>query len=52
MKAERERVADITERFLEESFTALLAEADRQILEAEEDVDRGIAGAQGRRAAG
>lgn len=47
-KVERERGADITERFLEESFTALLADADRQILEAEEEVDTGIAGAQGR----
>jgi superfamily II DNA or RNA helicase len=48
VKTERERVAGITEKFLEESFAALLAEADRQILEAEEDVDRGISGAQGR----
>jgi superfamily II DNA or RNA helicase len=48
VKIERERVAGITERFLEESFTALLAEADRQILEADEDVDSGISGAQGR----
>lgn len=48
VKVERERVAGITEQFLEESFAALLAEADRQILEAEEDVDRGISGAQGR----
>lgn len=48
VKAERQRVAQITETFLEESFTALLADADRQILEAEDEIDRGIAGAQGR----
>src|SRR5205807_3121963 len=47
-KVEREREADITERFLEQSFAALLADADRQILEAEEEVDAGVAGAQGR----
>jgi superfamily II DNA or RNA helicase len=48
VKGERDRVAHITETFLEESFAALLAEADRQIIEAEEEVDRGISGAQGR----
>jgi len=47
-KAEREREVEITERFLQESFTALLADADRQILEADEEVDAGVAGAQGR----
>ena len=48
VKIERERVAGITEKFLEESFSSLLAEADRQILEAEDDVVRGISGSQGR----
>jgi superfamily II DNA/RNA helicase len=47
-KSEREREARITERFLEESFTAQLAEVDRLILDAEEEVDAGVAGAQGR----
>ena len=47
-KAEREREAEITQRFLNESFTAQLADTDRLILEAEEDVEAGIAGAQGR----
>jgi superfamily II DNA or RNA helicase len=47
-KEERERVADITERFLDRSFAALLAEADRQIIAAEEEIETGIAGAQGR----
>ena len=48
VKIERERVAGITEKFLEESFSSLLAEADRQILEAEDGVVRGISGSQGR----
>jgi hypothetical protein len=47
-KVEREREAGITERFLEESFTAQLADVDRQILDAEEEVDSGVSGAQGR----
>lgn len=48
VKSERERIAGVTERFLEESFSALLAEADRQILGAEDEGDRGVPGAQGR----
>jgi len=47
-KAEREHVAAIQEDFLKRSFNALLAQADSAIISAEEEIDRGIQGAEGR----
>ncbi len=47
-KAEREHVAAIQEDFLKRSFNALLAQADSAIIAAEEEIDRGIQGAEGR----
>lgn len=47
-RAARESVADIQEDFLNRSFNALLAQADRAIVAAEEEGDRGVAGAAGR----
>ena len=47
-KAEREHVAAIQEDFLKRSFNSLLAQADSAIIAAEEEIDRGIQGAEGR----
>ena len=47
-KAEREHVAAIQEDFLKRSFNSLLAQADAAIIAAEEEIDRGIQGAEGR----
>jgi superfamily II DNA/RNA helicase len=47
-KAEREHVTAIQEDFLRRSFNALLAQADAAILAAEDEIDRGIQGAEGR----
>ena len=47
-KAEREHVAAIQEDFLKRSFNALIAQADAAIIAAEEEIDRGIQGAEGR----
>ena len=46
-KAEREHVAAIQEDFLKRSFNALLAQADEAIIAAEEEIDRGVQGAEG-----
>jgi superfamily II DNA or RNA helicase len=47
-KAEREHVAAIQEEFLKRSFNSLLAQADAAIIAAEEEIDRGVQGAEGR----
>jgi superfamily II DNA or RNA helicase len=47
-KAERQHVAAIQEDFLKRSFNSLLAQADSAIIAAEEEIDRGIQGAEGR----
>jgi hypothetical protein len=47
-KAEREHVAAIQEDFLKRSFNSLIAQADAAIIAAEEEMDRGIQGAEGR----
>lgn len=47
-KAEREHVAAIQEDFLKRSFNSLLAQADSAIIAAEEEIDHGIQGAEGR----
>lgn len=47
-RVERENVAAIQEDFLKRSFNALLAQADATIIAAEEEIDRGVQGAEGR----
>jgi len=47
-RAEREGVAAIQEDFLKRSFGALLSQADAGIIAAEEEIDRGVPGAEGR----
>jgi superfamily II DNA or RNA helicase len=47
-RADRERAAGITTRFLEGSFSSMLTEVDQQIMAAEEEVEVGTAGAEGR----
>jgi len=47
-KAEREHVAAIQEEFLKRSFNSLLAQADAAIIAADEEIERGIHGAEGR----
>jgi superfamily II DNA or RNA helicase len=48
VRGEREQVATIQEDFLRRSFGALLAQADAAIIAADEEIDRGIPGAEGR----
>ncbi len=48
VRAEREQVAAIQRDFLLRSFGALLARADAASIAAEEEVDRGVPGAEGR----
>jgi len=47
-KTERENVADIQLDFLRRSFNSLLSFADQAIIAAEEEVERGVGGAEGR----
>jgi hypothetical protein len=47
-KAEREHVAAIQEDFLKRSFNSLIAQADVAIIAAEEEMDHGVHGAEGR----
>lgn len=47
-RAERERVAAIQEDFLRRSFNALIAQADEALLAADEELDKGVTGAEGR----
>ena len=47
-KADREHVADVQLEFLHRSFNALIANADAAIIAAEEEVDAGRQGAEGR----
>ena len=47
-KADREHVADIQEDFLKRSFNSLLAQADAAIIAADEEIDAGVQGAEGR----
>jgi superfamily II DNA or RNA helicase len=47
-KAEREHVAAIQEDFLKRSFNSQLAQSDAAIISAEEEIDRGVQGAEGR----
>jgi superfamily II DNA/RNA helicase len=47
-KTERENVATIQEDFLKRSFGTLLAQADAAIIAAEEEIERGVAGGEGR----
>jgi superfamily II DNA or RNA helicase len=47
-KAEREHVADLQIDFLQRSFNALLAQADTAIMAAEDEIERGVQGAEGR----
>jgi len=48
VRAEREQVAAIQGDFLRRSFGGLLAQADAAIIAADEEIDRGVAGAEGR----
>jgi superfamily II DNA/RNA helicase len=48
VRVERDQVAAIQEDFLRRSFGALLAQADAAIIAADEEIDRGIPGAEGR----
>src|SRR5207245_5015336 len=45
---ERAQVAEIQEDFLKRSFGSLIAQADEAIIAAEEEIDRGVQGAEGR----
>lgn len=47
-RQERERVADIQIEFLQRSINALAAQADQAILAAEDEVEKGVQGAEGR----
>ena len=47
-KAERQHVAAIQEDFLKRSFNALIAQADEALLAADEELDQGVTGAEGR----
>jgi superfamily II DNA or RNA helicase len=47
-KADREHVAAIQEDFLKRSFNSLLVQADSAIIAAEEEIDGGVQGAEGR----
>ena len=47
-KAERENVAAIQEDFLKRSFNALLSQAEAGVIAADEEIERGIQGAEGR----
>jgi hypothetical protein len=47
-RGERGRVGDIQVEFLQRSFNALTAQADQAIIAAEEEVERGLQGAEGR----
>ena len=47
-RTERKNVAAIQEDFLKRSFNALISRADEKIFAAEEEIDRGIQGAEGR----
>jgi SNF2 family DNA or RNA helicase len=47
-KAEREHVAAIQDDFLKRSFGALIAQADSAIIAAEEEIEHGVQGAEGR----
>jgi hypothetical protein len=47
-RGEREHVADVQEDFLKRSFNSLMAQADAAIIAAEEEIDRGVPGAEGR----
>lgn len=47
-KAEREHIADVQLEFLARSFNSILARADEAILNAEEDLSKGVGGAAGR----
>ncbi len=47
-RAERKNVAAIQEDFLKRSFNALISRADAAIIAAEEEIDRGVQGAEGR----
>lgn len=47
-KAERENVAAIQEDFLKRSFNALPSQAEAGIIAADEEVERGVHGAEGR----
>ncbi len=47
-RAEHEQVAAIQDDFLRRSFNALLARADEAIIAADEEIDRGVQGAEGR----
>lgn len=47
-KAERENVAAIQEDFLKRSFGSLISQADAAIIAADEEIERGVQGAEGR----
>lgn len=47
-RAERSHVAGIQEDFLRRSFNALFAQADAAVIAAEEEIERGVQGAEGR----
>ncbi len=47
-RADREQVTAIQADFLRRSFTQLIAAADQSIITAEEEIDDGVAGAEGR----
>ena len=48
VKAEREQIAAIQEDFLRRSFGAIIAAADQAIIAADEEIERGVGGAEGR----
>jgi hypothetical protein len=47
-RAERENVAAIQEDFLKRSFNALLSQAEAGVIAADEEIERGVQGAEGR----
>ena len=47
-KAERESVAAIQEDFLKRAFNSLVAQADAALIAADEEIERGVQGAEGR----
>ena len=47
-RVERENIASIQEDFLKRSFNSLLAQADAAIIAADEEIDLGVQGAEGR----
>lgn len=47
-RLEREHAADVSEKFLNASFTAMIAATEQQLMATEDERDRGMQGAEGR----